>query len=134
MSRQIKFFHEVGSYGMVGGFAVQLLLLALPGAVVGDRVALLGAITQWIIVPALLLVLASGLAAMLVRKVFFGKGWVWLKIFLTVPTVYSVLATYPGLDLLDIERLGGQLWVSLAMSAAITALSVWRPKEIIAGI
>lgn len=130
----MKFLHELGAYGMVGGFLVQLLLLGLPTSTVGDRFALIGQVSLRIVAPALGLVILSGLLAMVVRKVFFTKGWVWLKILLTLPTAYSVLATLPGLDLLVPSRLGAQLWVSIAMAAAITALSVWRPKSILPGM
>ena len=126
----MKLLHELGSYGLVGGLAVQLLLVTLRGAERDLR--LVGEITLWVVAPSLLLVILSGVLAMVVRTVYFSKGWVWLKIFLTVPTFYSTLATFPGLAWLEAGHLSPKLWMSLLASVVITFLSVWRPKGLLA--
>jgi hypothetical protein len=122
----MKFLHEVGSYGLAGGFAVQLIVLSGPE----DEAArtLVQSITLWLVMPSFLVVCASGVVAMVVRPTFFSKGWVWMKIILTVPTAYPPVATFPGFFEYPETPLQSPLWLCLVVSILITALSVWRPK------
>lgn len=125
----MKLLHELGSYGMVGGFAAQLLLL-LRAEGPDAPVETIQDLTLWITAPSFAVVALSGLLVMVVRPVFFTKGWVWLKVFLTVPTLYVVVATFPGLANLDPTRLDRSLSLAIGASIVITWASVWRPKAL----
>lgn len=122
-----KYLHEVGSYGLAGGLAAQLVFLGAEQEGM-DQVYAIG---KWLIVPSFLLCVLSGLLAMIVRPTFFTKGWVWLKIILTIPTLYSTLATYPGVAWFHGKRDTSQLWVALVASLVVTGLSVWRPRGVL---
>lgn len=120
-----KYLHEVGSYGLAGGFAAQLIFLSD-----GDMKAAavpVQAIGGWLVTPSLILVLLSGVLAMVVRPTFFTKGWVWMKVILTIPTIYATLATFPGIVWYH-ELKPSQLWLALIASLVVTAFSVWRPR------
>lgn len=128
MSRLMKFLHELASYGLGGGAAIQLYVLWRredPGAVP----ALVGDLGAWVVLPSVLVVGATGLVAMFVRPVFFSASWVWLKIFLTVPPCYVAIATVPGVSDFRPGKVGALLWISLVATVVVTALSVWRPKS-----
>lgn len=126
--------HELGSYGLVGGFSAQLILLSADFLAPTTTQRLLELLTVWLVGPSLILVLASGLAAMFVRKVFFKKGWVWMKMFLSVPTVYAVGATFPGFSTERVSSQTSLLVISMTLSVVITWFSVWRPKNVIPGM
>ncbi len=124
VGRVVKILHELGSFGLVGGFAVQLVLLGSAG----PAPLPVELIAKWVLAPSLLAVIGSGLLAMGVRPTFFSKGWVWLKVFLTVPPTYATLATHPDIAFMATDRLGPPLWSAIAASVVITFFSVWRPK------
>ena len=128
MSRLLKFLHELGSYGLAGGFVVQLLLLSRREKVDIETQKLVEHIALWVVTPSFLAVVVSGLLAMMVRPVFFSKGWVWFKIFLTAPTLYITVATL-GLTNIPMERVRSSLWLAMVLLVIITAFSVWRPKH-----
>ncbi|MGF1507952.1 MAG: hypothetical protein ACFB9M_00465 [Myxococcota bacterium] len=127
----MKFIHEVGSYGLAGGFAVQLIVLAHGGVDPSSTREQVEIIGLWLVMPSLLVVLASGLWAMFLRPSFFSKGWIWMKIFLTVPPSYAAIATFPWVRSGAGERTGTVLWVALVASVIVTAFSVWRPKGVL---
>ena len=118
----MKFLHELGSYGMGGGFAVQLLALVRND----DASDLITMTALWLVLPSLILVIVTGLVAMVLRPHYFEVRWVWLKIFLTVPTFYAVVATLPTGRVLPTERTQSALWLALVATVIVTALSVWR--------
>lgn len=128
MKLLMKFLHEIGSYGLAGGFAVQLIVLARRDPSDPMAQELIGDISSWLLVPSFFLMGASGVLAMVLRPVFIARTWVWLKILFTVPTFYALLATYPGVGELS-ERTPSQLWIALVASILVTVFSVWRrPK------
>ncbi len=127
MKLLMKFVHELASYGLAGGFAAQLIVLARRTTDPEVKADLLGAIGIWLVAPCFVVVCVSGLWAMVLRPSFFSRGWVWMKIFLTAPLTYVGLATLPGLSVAH-ERLPTLIWIGLVASVLITAFSVWRPK------
>ncbi|MEM1417741.1 MAG: hypothetical protein AAGH15_22775 [Myxococcota bacterium] len=129
MKRLMKILHELGSYGLVGAFLVQLLLVQRGGGAMED--AIVSEVAKWIAFPSLLLVVISGLGAMIVRPTFWTKGWVWLKVLLTAPTLYVVVATHPAFASLETAKMGPPLVLVLVASIVITFLSVWRPRGLL---
>ena len=147
---------------MVGGLylkAPDMLLSAVgapvePPAVSGtvaDYVTLrvsLAAVSNWLIVPSMALVLLSGLFAMAIHFPYQNALWVWLKLLGAFLIFESTLATVDGparkaaaaaarLHAGDIDTAGfnsvvtdywGAWWVILALCVANVALGVWRPR------
>ena len=131
MKLTMKFLHEVGSYGLAGGFGAQLVVLARP-ELGGERpLDLVEAISAWMVFPCLVVVIVSGITAMVLRPSFVQKGWLWLKIFLSVPALYAALGTYPGVGLVVGDRTAPLLQVALLFSIFVTVLSVYRPKGVL---
>lgn len=147
--------HHLGSAGMLGSFAVCLALVSLapdPSASLEAYAASRASIAivcKWILVPSLLLVLVSGLAALGANPAYHDAGWAWLKALTglamfegTLLTVDSTarqaaeLASAAAISgLLDsaalealIGRERGGLWGLLAIALANVVLGVWRPR------
>lgn len=150
-----KALHEIGAVGVMGAFAICLVLVAtapdpqesLPGyAAVRSGIA---AVSRYILVPSLLLVLCSGLLAMAVNPVLQDAGWAWLKALLGFAMFEGTLLTVDATArraaelaqlaagggswdpatleaLLRTER--GGLWGLLALSVANVVIAVWRPR------
>ncbi|MBK6922518.1 MAG: DUF2269 family protein [Deltaproteobacteria bacterium] len=83
MRRTLKFLHEVGSAGLMGAVAAQAILsFAADGRGPLEYAAMRHAIllvSQWLLVPSLLVVLVSGLAAIAAHHPFQNAGWAWMK-------------------------------------------------------
>lgn len=127
MRQLMKYLHEVGSYGLAGGFAAQLAFLSVGGEAVQAQVYLLG---KWLVMPSFILCVASGILAIFVRPSFLVKEWVWMKAVLTIPALYASLATHPDIVFFA-KGNSEQLWVALIASLIVTAFSVWRPRGFI---
>lgn len=151
--RLVKILHELSAIGMTGALVAHMLVLstASPDSLV-EYAALrraIEAITGWLLVPSLGLVLTSGLAAMMVHTPFQNARWVWLKALLGFPLFEGTLITIDGLAQtaasLAIEAAGGgahdpaliahmvaaewrSLWIILTLAVAQTVVGVWRPK------
>ena len=104
---------------------------------------------KWVLVPSLLLVLVSGLAALGANPAYHDAGWAWLKALtglamfegtlLTVDStarqVAELTAAAAASGLLEpaaleslIGRERGGLWGLLAVAIANVILGVWRPR------
>jgi hypothetical protein len=108
----------------------------------------IAAITQWLLVPSLAMVLLSGLLAIAVNEPYKDAGWAWLKAALglsmfegTLVTVaasarraaeLSALAAAGHADSVRMAEVlrteWGSLWLLLGLSATNILLAVWRPR------
>jgi hypothetical protein len=154
MTRKLlKILHQVGAIGVMGalGCCIVLVIVAPRDSLVGYAALRQGiaAITSWLLVPSLLLVLVTGLLAIAANRTCMDAGWAWIKAALglvmfegTLLTIQSsatraaeiaALAANPAdggavaLDpLLRTEWTG--LWTMLVLSLANIVLAVWRPR------
>jgi hypothetical protein len=149
--RAVKLLHVLGSTAYTGGLVAYMLLLATatPGSIEELSVLRQGVatISHWIIMPSLVVVLVSGLFALVVHHPFQQARWVWIKVILGLPMFEGTLlvvdstaqraaartaeAAANGVDgvllqqLLQIEWTG--YWGILALAIANIVISVWRP-------
>ena len=153
MRRLLKFFHTMGSAGLLGALAslvVMLALTPLPSALPSYAAmrGAMGAVATWVFLPSLAVTLMSGLIAMAVNRAYINAGWAWLKLATGVLMFEGGLVYVQGpmkqeaeqsaralAGLLDPAALAvslpgerGTLWVLLAISAANVALGIWRPR------
>ena len=147
LRRVAKFLHEVASIGFGGGLAVCLLInLTAKRALHEEFLAarhVYASIAQYIVIPSMVIVVASGLIALAATRGFMDSGWAWVKALLglsvfeaTLVTVGSsrhdvelaLAASDPGvLDaLLRSER--NTLILLIAVTIVNVVLAVWRPR------
>jgi hypothetical protein len=152
LRRTLKILHEIGSFGMVGTLATCIVLIHFaptqsPIAYAALRQEVL-ALTKWLLVPSLVLVLISGLLAIAANRAYMDAGWAWVKALLGVSMFEGTLLTVVGsarhaaeLSSLAVTGHGdpvqlaqvlrtewGGLWIILTVSLANIVLGVWRPK------
>ena len=150
--RLIKFLHEIGAAGVMGAFAACLVLVAkgpaqslVAYAATRQSIA---AISQWLLLPSLALVLVSGLLAIAVNRAFHNAAWAWVKALLGISVFEGTLVTVNAsarhaaelatlaangqgdaaqlAQVLRTER--GGLWILMALSLVNIVLAVWRPR------
>ena len=149
----MKFLHTLSTIGFAGGLSAYMLALSSAPEItsVAEYSALrssLAAISTWLIVPSMVVVLASGLLAMAVHRPYHNAIWAWTKaasgilIFeetlraIDAPTQAAAQAAAKTLHgEIDISALPGLIhdewaswWMILALSAANVALAIWRPR------
>jgi uncharacterized membrane protein len=149
----LKVLHQLGAIGVMGALACcVVLVIVAPRESLAEYAALrqgIAAITRWLLVPSLLLVLVSGLLAIAANRAYMDAGWAWIKALLglvmfegTLLTVQSsaaraaeiaALAASSGhsdpaqlAPLLRTEWAG--LWTMLVLSFANIVLAIWRPR------
>jgi hypothetical protein len=153
MQRTLKFIHSLSAIGLAGGLASYMLILASapemaePTAYATLR-ATLAVVSKWLLVPSMMLVIISGLLAMIANTRFLEMPWVWVKalsglvIFeatlasIDAPAQRAATATaQAAAGEIDTETLAnlvqnewGAWWVLLGLSVANVALAIWRPR------
>ncbi len=145
--RSLKALHEMAAIGVGGGLAACLIIgatahAASPAEFAAARQAI-AAVSRYLLVPSLAVVLVTGLLAIAATRAFHDAGWAWVKALLGVvvfeATLMTVAATGqqaelaasgtdPGLlaSLLHSER--NTLWLLVTLSVANVVLAVWRPR------
>ena len=153
LQKSLKLLHELGAIGVMGAFASCLVLVAtappsrslIAYAAARQNIA---AISHWLLVPSLALVVVSGLLAIAANQAYKDAGWAWFKAALglgmfegTLLTVagsarraaeLSAMAAAGNADPAELARVlhaeWGGLWVLLSLSLANIVLAVWRPR------
>jgi hypothetical protein len=152
LRRLLKFLHEIGAVGVMGSLAACLVLIAtapktswVAYAAVRQGVA---AITQWLLVPSLALVLISGLLAIAANTSYANAAWAWVKALLgismfegTLITVgagarraaeISALAASGQADTAELAAVlhseWGSLWLLMTVAVINIILAVWKPR------
>ncbi len=152
LPKALKFLHTLAACGIIGGVGCHMILLIFAPqdtpAAYADMRQSISAISNYVLVPSLAIVLISGLLSMAVHPPFLDKGWAWLKagmgffMFKAVLTIVGVTANQAA----DIARRieGGEpaealleqaifnewafLVFVMVMSVANVVLGVWRPR------
>jgi hypothetical protein len=153
MKRFLKFGHEVGSVGLMGAVLGQLVIsYRAAGLPAVEFAAMRRAslwISEWVLLPSLMLVLVSGLLALAWHRGFHNAVWAWLKTATTVLVLEGTLVSVQGpaskaaelatalasgdsgqreaLEQAVTHERGG-LWVILFLCLVNIALAVWRPR------
>jgi len=147
LRRAAKILHEVASIGFGGGLAACLLINVtakrdLPGEFIAARLVY-ASIAQYVVVPSMVIVVASGLMALAATRGFMDSGWAWVKALLGLSVFEATLVVVGSgrheaelalaasdsavLDaLLRSER--NTLYLLLAVTVVNVVLAVWRPR------
>jgi len=151
MRRLLKLLHTIATAGIMGGGAAlaALALLAPQAMAKGGYAALavgMAKIAAWVIAPSMLLVIVTGLLAMVVTPAFQNAGWVWAKaatgilVFQAGVHVLGPLQGEAERSALGLDGAGAAasrallsatvntLWVLLAVAVANIGLAIWRPR------
>ena len=142
-----KALHEIASIGFGGGLAACLIINQLasrssPAEFAAARHAF-GAITQYILLPSMTVVVMSGMVALVSTRAYMDASWAWLKALLGL-SVFEATLTIVGSGrkqaeviaaaadpaslaaLLRSER--NTLWLLLALVVVNVVLAIWKPK------
>ncbi|MGA9028134.1 MAG: hypothetical protein WB440_18920 [Steroidobacteraceae bacterium] len=152
LQKLIKIVHEIGAVGVMGSLAASLVLIAtapkhswVAYAAVRQGIA---ALTRWLLVPSLAIVLISGLLAIAANRTYANAGWAWVKALLGLGMFEGTLISMDSgarraaeLSALaasghgDAAQLAsvlhsewGTLWLLLAVALVNILLAVWRPR------
>ena len=152
MRRLLKILHELSAAGVIGAFVCSLVLIMSTSrdslvAYAASRQAI-AAISRWVLVPSLAVVLISGLLALAANRNYANAGWAWVKALLGVSMFEGTLVTVAASarhaaelsqlavsgaadasQLAEVLRTEwGGLWLLLAVSLGNVVLGVWRPR------
>jgi hypothetical protein len=152
IQRLLKFLHEIGAVGVLGSFAACIVLIVTaPKHSLVEYAAqrrAIAAITQWLLIPSLALVLISGLLAIAATEAYKNAGWAWVKALLGVSMFEGTLLTVGAsarhaaelsaaavaghADAAELAQMlrteWGGLWLMSVLAIANIILAVWRPK------
>lgn len=161
MRRTLKFVHTVATATLIGALALQIVIAwRYTGGIAAGEVAAIGArqalalVSQWVLLPSLVVCVVTGLLLMGINRSYAAAGWVWAKALLGLMLVKAVIsindpaardlaawalhAASNGLAAGDaaaraelarlarMEWLG--TWLALALAVAAIGFGVWRPR------
>jgi hypothetical protein len=152
LGKSLKSLHEIGAIGTLGSLAACIVLLATAPATSAVAFAAvlqgIAAISKWLLIPSLVMVLISGLLAIAANEAYKSAAWAWVKALLglgafegTLLTVGSSARHAAELSALAASGRGdpaqlaqvlrtewGGLWILAALALVNIALAVWRPR------
>jgi hypothetical protein len=147
-----KTVHDIASIGFGGALAACLVInlttnFTVPGEFLAAR-QVFSAIAQYLLLPAMAVVVLSGLIALAATRAYRDAGWAWLKALLGMSVFVATLQIVgssgaqgelaqaaAAADLATLQRLLRAeritLWLLIALSVVNVVLAVWRPKLMI---
>lgn len=152
IGKLLKSLHEIGAIGTVGSFGASIVLLvtAPTTSPTGFAAVLQGiaAISKWLLVPSLAIVLISGLLAIAANEAYKSAAWAWVKALLGIGTFEGTLITVGSsarraAELAALAAAGhgdpaqlaqvlrtewGGLFILSALALVNIVLAVWRPR------
>jgi hypothetical protein len=152
MRQTLKLLHELGAAGLIGTLAAYFVLVAfVPVHGVADYAvvrASIAALSKWLLMPSLAVVLISGLLAIAAHRPFMEARWVWVKALLGLSmfegtlgavaanaqrgTDLSARALAGSVDPTLMKDLAHSEWIGLSTIAVLAianiVLAVWRPR------
>lgn len=150
-----RLLHHLGSAGILGAFAAIIIVVTYAPA---PEISLAGyaaartsiaMISKWILVPALLLVICSGLLSMAATPAYQNAGWAWFKALLGLAMFEGTLVIVdaaarktaefaaaaaqagqydPAALATLVAREQNGLWALLDVALANVVVGVWRPR------
>lgn len=149
----MKFLHTMGAIGTMGAMACLLVMLGVtpaPTSLAGYALmrGAMGAVSTWVFLPSLGLVLVAGLLAIAVNRRYHDAGWAWIKLATGILVFEGAFAGIQGpmqeeaeqsalalAGRIDPATLGASLgaerntlYVLLAVATANVVLGIWRPR------
>ncbi|MFK8053993.1 MAG: hypothetical protein AB8F65_13585 [Woeseiaceae bacterium] len=149
----MRFLHTITGLGMLGGLVAYIMVLMVAPDItsIDEHLALrtsLSFVSNWLILPSMLLVLVTGLLAMALNNVYMSAPWVWAKALSGVLVFEATLASIDApadraliavqkaaAGTLDAQELSTLVhdefvawWILVGLGVANTAVGVWRPK------
>lgn len=152
MRQALKLLHELGAIGVIGSLATYGILVASASVRAPAEYAAvrhgIAAISKWLLVPSLAVVLVTGLLAVAAHRPFLDARWVWVKALLGLSMFEGTLGAVAanaqrGADLsakalaapVDAAMMADLVrseWIGLltigVLSIANVVLGVWRPR------
>lgn len=152
MRRTLKFLHTLAACGLVGALAGYMIVLVFSPQVTAQAYAdmrqTISALSNYLLLPSLILALVSGLLSMAVHRPFQETRWAWAKALLGLSLFEATLAVVNAKaasaadeaakiaagqgDAAALATIIASEWMTLyailALSAAQIALGIWRPR------
>ena len=154
LQKLLKALHEVGAIGVLGALAACVVLVATAPSPSDSLVEYatvrrsIAALSKWLLVPSLALVLISGLLSIAANKAYINSAWAWIKALLGISMFEGALIAVDGsarqaaeLSALAVAGTGnaaqlaevlrtewGSLWLLIVVSLVNIVLAVWRPR------
>jgi hypothetical protein len=144
-----KTVHDIASIGFGGALASCLVInltanTLAPSEFLATRQVFAG-ITKYVLVPAMAVMMLSGLIALAATRGYRDAGWAWLKAFFGINVFVATLliagsagnldAIAAALSVADLPSLQRQLrseritlWLLMVLVVVNVVLAVWRPK------
>ncbi len=149
----LKILHTISAIGYTGGIAAYVVALVSAPEITDLQQHLLlrsniAMISNWLIMPSMLLVLISGLLSMAVHHPFMSAPWVWFKaltgLLVFEASLASIDAPADGAKRAVERAIAGEIetaqlatlihdeWVALyillGLAVVNVVLGVWRPR------
>lgn len=150
LARLLKLLHELGSIGTLGAVAVCLLLLWTHRSGPEQIYTVSGhvfAVIHYILVPSFVVVLLSGLLALVATPAYMNAGWAWVKALLGLSVFEASLAlSGSSREAADLSVQGaaghdvvtqlahavrtetGVLWVLFVIGVINIFMGIWHPR------
>ena len=140
MRKFLKFLHMLGGIGLTGALFVQMLMLHnMPPVDSLQAYAAargqMGLVAQWLLFPALAIVLVSGLLSMAWTDAFHGAGWAWAKLALGIGVFEGALMAIQGPAQREAALAAAALLGEVdPAQLGLTATAEWKSTLVILGV